>query len=167
MFLDKNLSHQQAEALKFLYAFMPLSDLADYNGDFFLANTDIALRTRNEAPWGKDIPEDIFLHYVLPCRVNNENLDSFRIVYYDEITDRISGMNMEQAALEINHWCHEKVTYQPADIRTSGPMSTILSARGRCGEESTFTVAHFAQLEFRPDRSIHPAGLIPMIIMPG
>ena len=141
MFLVKNLNISQAEALKFLYAFMPLSDLADYNGDFFLANTDVALRTRNEAVWGKNIPEEIFLHYVLPCRVNNENLDSFRIAYYDEITDRISGMNMEQAALEINHWCHEKVTYQPADIRTSGPESTILSARGRCGEESTFTVS--------------------------
>jgi transglutaminase-like putative cysteine protease len=43
--------------------------------------------------------------------------------------------------MEINHWCHEKVAYQAADIRTSAPMSTILSARGRCGEESTFTVA--------------------------
>jgi hypothetical protein len=138
---SKKLNTSQAEALKFLYAFMPLSDLADYNGDFFLANADVALRTRKEAAWGKNIPEAIFLHYVLPCRINNENIDSFRITYYDEITDRIRGMNMEQAALEINHWCHEKVTYQPADIRTSGPESTILSARGRCGEESTFTVS--------------------------
>ena len=48
---------------------------------------------------------------------------------------------MREAALEINHWCHEKVSYQPSDMRTSAPMSTILSARGRCGEESTFTVA--------------------------
>ena len=95
----------------------------------------------DESPWGKDIPEDIFLHYVLPCRVNNENLDSFRIVYYDEIMSRVKDKDMIDAALEINHWCHEKVTYQPADIRTSAPMSTILSARGRCGEESTFTVA--------------------------
>ncbi len=139
--LNSSLDISQTEALKYLFAFMPLSDLADYNGEFFLANADVALRTRNEAPWGKKIPEEIFLHYVLPCRVNNENLDSFRIVYYDEIKERIMGMSMEQAALEINHWCHEKVTYQPADIRTSGPMSTILSARGRCGEESTFTVS--------------------------
>ena len=78
----------------------------------------------------ENIPEDIFLHYVLPCRVNNENLDSFRIVYYDDLR-RIKGMDMKQAALEINHWCHEKVTYQPSDIRTSSPMSTILSARGQ------------------------------------
>jgi transglutaminase-like putative cysteine protease len=138
---NEDLSEEQTEALKFLYAFMPLSDLADYDGEFFLANTDIALLSKTETAWGSDIPYDIFLHYVLPPRINNENLDSFRIVYYDEIKDRIKGKNMQEAALEINHWCHEKVNYQPSDIRTSSPMKTILSARGRCGEESTFTVA--------------------------
>jgi hypothetical protein len=137
----RSLSVEQKEALKFLYAFMPLSDLADYDGDFFLANIDPSLRARNETPWGSNIPVEIFLHYILPCRVNNENLDSFRIVYYDEIMSRIRNQNIISAAMEINHWCHEKVNYQAADIRTSSPMSTILSARGRCGEESTFTVA--------------------------
>jgi transglutaminase-like putative cysteine protease len=137
---EKDLSNQQVEALKFLYAFMPLNDLADYSGDFFLANVDMSLRARSETPWGKTIPEDIFLHYVLPVRINNENLDSFRIVCYDEILNRIAGKNIVEAALEINHWCHEKVTYQTSDSRTSAPLSTILSARGRCGEESTFTV---------------------------
>lgn len=136
-----NLSLKQTEALEFLFAYMPLSDLADYNGKFFLDNADISLRTRSEAKWGKDIPEEIFLHYVLPFRINNENLDSFRIAYYSELMNRVKGKDITDAALEINHWCHEKVCYQPSDDRTSAPMSTILSARGRCGEESTFTVA--------------------------
>ncbi len=138
---NKKLSREQSEALKFLYAYMPLSDLADYSGDFFLSNVDISLRARTETSWGKDIPEDVFLHYVLPCRINNENLDSFRIAYYNELLTVIKGKSIREAALGINHWCHEKVGYQLADIRTSAPMSTILSARGRCGEESTFTVA--------------------------
>jgi transglutaminase-like putative cysteine protease len=138
---DQKLTVNQTQALKFLYAFMPLGDLADYNGNFFLANVDMSLRAKADMPWGNDIPEDIFLHYVLPVRVNNENLDSFRIVYYNEILKRISNKDLKEAALEINHWCHEKVSYQAADIRTSAPMSTILSARGRCGEESTLTVA--------------------------
>ncbi len=138
---DRSLSARQKEGLEFLYAYMPLSDLADYSGDFFLSDVNAALRARDESPWGKEIPEEIFLHYVLPCRINNENLDSFRIVYHDEILARVKNMNIIDAALEINHWCHEKVNYAPADIRTSAPMSTILSARGRCGEESTFTVA--------------------------
>jgi hypothetical protein len=139
--LNLKLTTQQSEALKFLYAYMPLNDLADYNGDFFLANVDISLKARSETTWGKDIPENIFLHYVLPYRVNNENLDSFRIVCYKQITERIKGLDEKSAALEINHWCHEKVNYQASDIRTSSPLNTILSARGRCGEESTLTVS--------------------------
>jgi len=135
------ISRQQKEALEFLFAYMPLSDLADYNGDFFLMNANIALRARKESAWGKNVPDDIFLHYVLPVRVNNENLDSFRIKYYNEISSRIKGLDAASSALEINHWCHEKVIYQPSDIRTSAPLSTVLSARGRCGEESTFAVA--------------------------
>jgi transglutaminase-like putative cysteine protease len=138
---NNQLSAEQTEALKFLFAYSPLNDLADYNGDFFLANADLALKSRATSNWGNKIPEDIFLHYVLPFRVNNENLDSFRIVFYNEINKRIKGLDPYESSLEINHWCHEKVSYQPADIRTSGPLSTILSARGRCGEESTFTVA--------------------------
>jgi len=115
----KNLSLKQIEALEFLFAYMPLSDLADYDGNFFLANADISLRTQHEAKWGKDIPENIFLHYVLPSRVNNENLDSFRIANYSELMNRVKGKDIMDAALEINHWCHEKVSYQPSDDRTS------------------------------------------------
>ena len=137
----QHLSIKQSEALKFLYAYMPLSDLADYNGDFFLANINISLLAQSVTKWGKDISGEIFLHYVLPYRINNENLDSFRIEYFDELMNRVKDKDLKEAALEINHWCHEKVSYQPADDRTSSPVSTILSARGRCGEESTLTVA--------------------------
>lgn len=138
---NQKLSLEQSEALKFLYAYMPLNDLADYNGDFFLENINISLKAKKETLWGNEIPEAVFLHYVLPYRVNNENLDSFRKSYFDELFNRVRGKDLKDAALEINHWCHEKVNYQASDIRTSAPMSTILSGRGRCGEESTFTVA--------------------------
>lgn len=129
------------EAVMFLLAYMPLSDLAVYEPDFLLANVDAALKTRSETEWGPSIPDDIFLHFVLPPRVNNENPDNFRIEMYDEIINRVDGLDPEGAALEINRWCHEKVSYQPSDIRTSSPLATILSARGRCGEESVLTVA--------------------------
>lgn len=140
--IDSGLNKKESEAMQFLIAYMPLNDLADYSGSFYLVNVRLSLQARENTLWGNKIPEDIFLHYVLPPRVNNENLDSFRIAYYNEIHERINdAVTIEKAALEINHWCHEKVSYQPADIRTSAPMATVLSARGRCGEESTFTVA--------------------------
>lgn len=142
-FFAKNhysLSKDEKQALDFLYAFMPLSDMADYNTQFFLDNSKMSLKARKEMDWGKIIPEDIFLHFVLPLRVNNENLDSFRIVMYEEIKGRIKGLSMKEAILELNHWCHEKVTYKGSDERTSSPLNTIKYSFGRCGEESTFTV---------------------------
>ncbi|WP_163717847.1 transglutaminase domain-containing protein [Mangrovibacterium lignilyticum] len=138
---DQPLTDDERQAMEYLYAYMPLSDLGDLPADFFLANVRKSLQTREDMTWGKSVPEDLFLHFVLPVRINNENLDSFRIVMYDEIKARVQGMKMEEAALEINHWCHEKVVYRGTDIRTSAPLSTIRKAFGRCGEMSTFTVS--------------------------
>ena len=106
----------------------------------FLKQVQAALKARETFKWGKIVPDKLFRHFVLPYRVNNENLDSARMVFFKELAPRIKDMNMEQAALEVNHWCHEKVNYTPSDIRTSGPLSTIRTSWGRCGEESTFTV---------------------------
>jgi transglutaminase-like putative cysteine protease len=137
---NQQLSPDEKQAMEFLYAYMPLSDLADYQPEFFLKNVQFSLKARQEMAWGKTIPEEEFLHFVLPLRVNNENLDNFREVMYDEITQRIKGLRMKEAALEINHWCHEKVNYRGTDSRTSAPLSTVKKTFGRCGEESTFTV---------------------------
>jgi len=137
---NQNITTEEQEALMFLYAYMPLCDLADYNGDFFLKQVRFAFNARETFSWGKEIPEEVFRHFVLPYRVNNENLDSARWVFYGELKDRVKGLSMKDAALEVNHWCHEKVNYQPADERTSSPLSTVRTSFGRCGEESTFTV---------------------------
>ncbi|MBR6048824.1 MAG: transglutaminase domain-containing protein [Bacteroidales bacterium] len=134
------LSRAEREAMEFLYAYMPLSDLADYEPAFYLDQVRYALRAREEMPWGKDIPEDIFRHFVLAYRVNNENLDSARMVFYRELKERVKGMTIEEAALEVNHWCHEHVAYRASDSRTSAPLATMRTSLGRCGEESTFTV---------------------------
>ena len=65
IFEEENLTTEESEALKFLYAYMPLSDLADYNGEFFLKQVRLSLSARNEFAWGKTIPEEIFRHFVL------------------------------------------------------------------------------------------------------
>ncbi len=138
---DSGLSLTEKEALQFLYAYLPLSDLADYNGSFYIKNVRASLAARDTFAWGRSIPEDIFRHFVLPVRINNENLDSSRWVFFMELKDRIKSMDMKDAVLEVNHWCHEKVTYRSTDGRTSSPLATVKTAYGRCGEESTFTTA--------------------------
>lgn len=139
VFDQPNLSIEEKEALEFLYAYMPLSDLADYDGEYFLGQVRAAFEARDYFDWGKKIPDDVFRHFVLVSRVNNENLDTARQVFFDELKDRVKGLTMEQAVLEVNHWCHEKVTYRGTDGRTSSPLALMKTSWGRCGEESTFT----------------------------
>ena len=135
------LSSKEKDALQFLYAYMPLNDIADHDAGFYLKNIKSSLEAQQYFSWGKNIPGNLFLHFVLPIRVNNEFLDSSRWVFFNELKDRVKLLSMEQAILEVNHWCHEKVCYKGSDGRTSSPLCTIRTSFGRCGEESVFTVA--------------------------
>ena len=136
-----NVNQQEKEALEFLYAYMPLGDIVNREPSYYLDHYRMMRKALKEMPWGRSVPEREMRHFVLPVRVNNENLDSARYVFYDELAPRIKGMSMKDAVLEVNHWCHEKAVYMPSDRRTSSPLATIKTAYGRCGEESTLLVA--------------------------
>lgn len=138
---EAEMTPQEREALTFLYAYMPIGDVTDYDGDLYLRSIRSSFKAKEEMPWGDSIPEGIFRHFVLPLRVNNENMDESRMVFYDELKDRVKGLSLYDAVLEVNHWCHEKVIYTPSDARTSSPFASVRTAYGRCGEESTFTTA--------------------------
>lgn len=130
---------QISKYVDWLYEAMPLPDSLSYPRSYWEANTAKTLEVRKAMKWG--IPDREFRHFVLPLRVNNETLDDFRIVYADTLCARVKGMSISEAALEINHWCHEQATYQPSDARTSAPMATVRRGVGRCGEESVLAVA--------------------------
>ena len=137
----RNLDLYEREALRFLYAYMPLADITDHTGEFYLDNVRATQRALAEMPWGTQVDEELVRHFVLPVRVNNEALDNARTVFYDELADRVRYLSMYDAVLEVNHWCHEKAVYQPSDARTSSPLATVRTAYGRCGEESVLLVA--------------------------
>lgn len=138
---NEEMTQEEREAMMFLYAYMTPGDIADYSGEFYLKNVRLTLQDRKQTSWGTQIPDLIFRHFVLPIRVNNENLDNSREVFRQELMPRVEKLSMYDAVLEVNHWCHEKVVYTPTDSRTSAPLATVKTAYGRCGEESTFLVA--------------------------
>lgn len=128
------------EAREFIKRALPASDrisVADDVIDSFAAH---AVMLRDQVAWCKNLPEDIFLVYVLFPRVNNEHLEAHREGIYRELFPRIQGMSMRQAALEVNFWCLEKATYCTTDARTASAKTVIRRACGRCGEESTLLV---------------------------
>ncbi len=139
VFTDAN--EEELLCLKYIYSYLPLSDLANYDGQLFLKLVRDAIKARNIFSWGRAMPEDIFLNYVLAVRINNEDLTDHRSIFLDELQARIGHLDLEDAVLEVNLWCYEKATYQSTDSRTVSPLTIVRRAFGRCGEESTFTVS--------------------------
>lgn len=134
-------SEEEKVCMQFLYAHMPLSDLANYNGELFLKFVQHALKVRAIVPWGQELDDIMFLNYVLQYRINNENVEYYSQAFFDDIYPRIQGLKQEEAVLAVNYWCYEQATYQSTDIRTASPLTVLKNAYGRCGEESTLGVA--------------------------
>lgn len=129
--------------MDFLYRFMPVSDFADYDRKLIERFVDHALMVKDTVSWGKQLNLELFLNYVLPYRINNENVEYYRDQFFEELFPRLQGLSMYEAALEVNYWCFEKATYQSTDIRTASALTVIKNACGRCGEESVLAVSAF------------------------
>lgn len=128
-------------SMKFIFGHLPVSDLAE-EGIFstVLDVAETALYARSQMPWGQEVPTDIFLADVLFPRVNNEWLEPVRKLFYGMLSGRVRNKTMAEAILETNYFCFEQATYIGSDIRTAPPSTLLKSARGRCGEESVFTI---------------------------
>lgn len=138
----EGLSPNRKRAMEFLRTHLPESDLNCYPGSLFLAFADHALMLRRTLPWCACLDDEVFYHYVLFPRVNDEDLSFHRKLFYDALLPRISGkQSVEDMVLEANRWCHEIASYQAADERTASPFTVWKSGIGRCGEESAFLVS--------------------------
>lgn len=150
----KNCTEEEAILMRFLYGTMPVRDAGEYEFRIFLDYVKHALWLRKHVPWCAELPEDMFLHYVLYYRINSEDISECRGFFYEQLKDRIEGMTMEEAVLEINYWCAEHVVYEATDSRTASPMTMYRCGKGRCGEESTFTVSAYRSMGI-PARQVY------------
>jgi transglutaminase-like putative cysteine protease len=140
--------------MKFLYGTMPLRDSGEYDFTVFLGFVRHSIMVYDQMEWCQEIPEDMFLHHVLYYRVNTENIEDCRRFFYDKLIDRIKGLSVREAVLEINYWCAENGTYEASDNRTISPVTVYKSGKGRCGEESTFAVTAFRSVGI-PARQVY------------
>jgi transglutaminase-like putative cysteine protease len=62
----------------FLVATMPPRDRTSLTREFLVTNTRLAYEAWRGAPWGHEIPEQMFLQYVLPYANLNERRDEWR-----------------------------------------------------------------------------------------
>jgi hypothetical protein len=93
----------QRKGMSFLISNMPESDLTSLKSDFLLTNTELAYKARTEVPWGKDIPETIFLNDVLAYANVDEKRDAWRREFYDMCLPMVKGCKTPaEAAMKLN-----------------------------------------------------------------
>lgn len=131
---------EEAVLLTYVMGTLPLSDLGDYGPAFFLGFVRHALRVREEFSWCRALPERLFLRDVLYPRINTEGLADCRDLFHGALADRVRGLALPEAILEVNRWCAEEATYRSTDDRTASPLAVFRCGWGRCGEESVFAL---------------------------
>lgn len=100
--IDRKLAECNEEvalACKYLYAFMPYSDIGNYPFEVFLDYAVNGVNLWKENPRIANMPEDIFLNYVLFHRVNEEEIAPCRTFFYSELAERTRGWT-----LRLQHW---------------------------------------------------------------
>ena len=115
------------EELRFLETALP-EDWAAYPRSLFEAFAAHARMLRDTAPWCAALSREAYEQYVLCPRVNDEDLSEHRELFYSQLWDRVKDLDQEDAALEVNRWCHEQASYQAQDDRTASPLTVY-----RCG----------------------------------
>lgn len=135
------LSGSRKHLLELALGTLPGLDLARVSYDTLISYVDHGLFLREHSPFCRDIPEDIFLHYVFYPRINNEEIVDCRRFFYQQVRDQIRNLSTLDAAMAVNFWCGCQMTYESTDDRTIDPLSAYRCGLGRCGEESTFAVA--------------------------
>jgi hypothetical protein len=91
----------QRPGMGFLIANMPDYDLRSLSAAFLLENVRLAYKARDEVPWGKKIPEAIFLDNVLAYANVDEARDAWRREFYDLCMPLIKDCKTPSEAAEL------------------------------------------------------------------
>ncbi|GEM_PF-1097015 len=139
--LNMDITPQEKEYAEFLLAYMPLSDLASLRPNYLLENIRYAIKAKETFSWGAQLNDNLFKHFVLPYRCAQEPAQRWRKPFFEELSKRVSGMTMTEAALEVNLWCYEHATFKSTKPWDQGPLTTIKAGFGRCEEEMILTIS--------------------------
>jgi len=137
----KGVNDKNRSAAEFLIAYMSSGDLATIDAATLTENLEYAVKARGEFSYSKDIKDNMFLQFILPHRVSQEPITRWRKFLYEKVKPRIKNCKtLTEAALEVNRWCAEHVTYKSTSRRDQSVFATLNRGIGRCEEEMIFYI---------------------------
>lgn len=138
------LDAEERNGWAFLLASMRPQTVSRLTEPLLTEHIQYAYRARRELAWTRSLPEEVFLHYVLPILSGDEPLQQWRKQFFEEVAPVLRKKrvkSLEKAALEVNKWCGSRVTFKPTPAEDSGPLDTLKRGYGRCEEEGIFYIA--------------------------
>ncbi|MFA5794551.1 MAG: transglutaminase domain-containing protein [Candidatus Brocadiia bacterium] len=138
----KTIPPEQRPGAAFLISTMTYPDLVAISKDVLLEDITYAYKVKAQYPWMKNMPEDIFQHYVLPYRCAEEPISAYRKYFYGQL-DPIIGQckDMADVVHQVNLWLgapkpdgRSRVRFVSTEERDQSPLSTLKSGYGRCEE---------------------------------
>jgi len=132
----KDAPADQRPGIVFLVANMPDTDLTSLKAEFLLENLNLAYKARAEVPWGKKLPDDVFLNNVLPYANVNESRDPWRKELYDLCLPIVKECKTPgEAAQKLNRTVFEKLKVKYSTERKKpdqSPKESIATGKASC-----------------------------------
>lgn len=149
-------SERKRKWKSFNYKSLPiLQDVQRMTAALLIENIDVAFETWNRVPWAKYYSFDDFCEWILPYRVGDEPLESWRKAYYDHyhpILDSLyQGENILEAADALNKYLKYETPFSPNsdfDLPHLGAKYLLKYRLGTCKETTDHTVYIFRSLGF-------------------
>ena len=131
------IDSQKDQTLKYIEFILDNSspnDLAVLTPEYILESVEYAIKSK-ELLYSKQYDDKIFKHFVLPLRSSQEPFENWRKQFYEELKPLVENIDdIEEAAIAINFWAYEHMTYKSTHGRDQGPITTIKRGWGRCEE---------------------------------
>ena len=90
-------------AAVFLVTGMPVGDLKNLKSNFLLENLGLALQAREEFPWVRGLPEEVFFNDVVPYASLDETREAWRADFYRQCAELVKDCRTTtEAAQAIN-----------------------------------------------------------------
>ena len=90
----RTLPEEEALAMRYLYAFMPYSDIANNPVETYLDFVRHGVRLYEEKEEVRELPESVYLQYVLFHRVNEEEIRPCRSLFIIRFRNRSGGNHL-------------------------------------------------------------------------
>ncbi|MEY4191119.1 MAG: hypothetical protein RIR17_1855 [Planctomycetota bacterium] len=127
---------EQKGAMEFLLLNMPEKDLTNLSSDYLLTNHGLAFQARKVFPWAMNIPEELFLNYVLPYANLDEKRDPWRKEFFELCQPIVKDCKTPSEAVQkLNNELFKKLHVKYAPQRRSpnlSPKESIAQGTASC-----------------------------------